>query len=226
MFEKLEFKNEKERKSFEKFKLIKGEYLHKQIYNVLLELHNNEKVTYYELSSYVRFDKNLRDLLYKYLATFEENIKANLCRKYDVNQFKIYKKENYKDLFNDLIENNGKEESNLYFGLKLELFQLLDIYEKKFDVTEIVKKQLESVRMLRNDVMHHSLLLFGNSKNLEETNENIFYLSKQLNALYLLLPKEYRVGFEKDINLLNYDEEHNPKFVMELCLGVMKNGIC
>lgn len=226
MFKKIVFENEKDKQNFDKYIKLKGVYLHKQIYEILLELNFDEKVTYCELSSYIRYDKNLRELLYIYLATFEESIKAKLCRNFDVEKFKIFNRKNYKNLYNDLIINNRKENSNLYFGLQLELFQLLEVYENKFNINDTEKERLKFVRELRNNVMHHSLLLFGNSKSLKETEENIEILSNQLTALYLLLPEDYRSGFEKQINRLNYDENFNKKYLKKLCLGVMKNGIC
>ena len=84
MFEKLTFASPKEEADFEKYKKLKGIYLHKQVYDILLEANGGESVTYYELSSIIRYDKNLRDTLYIYLATAEEYLRALLCEKYDV----------------------------------------------------------------------------------------------------------------------------------------------
>lgn len=84
MFEKLIFKNEYESNEFKKYIQLKGECLHKQIYDILNEA-NNGSVTYYELSSLIRYDKNLRDKLYIYFATAEEYLKAQLTDRYDAN---------------------------------------------------------------------------------------------------------------------------------------------
>lgn len=81
-FEKLVL-TESEQKDFEKYAKIKGVYLHKQVYAVLLS-YNSEQVSYSELSSVIRYDKNLRDKLYIYLATFEKSLRAELFSKYDV----------------------------------------------------------------------------------------------------------------------------------------------
>ena len=51
MFEKLTFASPKEKEDFEKYKKLKGVYLHKQVYDILLEANGGENVTYYELSS-------------------------------------------------------------------------------------------------------------------------------------------------------------------------------
>ena len=83
MFEKLRFKTKREETEFNKYIKLKGEFLYKQIYDILLE--NKEIIWYEEISSYVRYDKNLRDKLYIYFACAEEYLRAMLLDKYDVN---------------------------------------------------------------------------------------------------------------------------------------------
>ena len=82
MFEDLIFANDFEKQTFKKYLPLKGKFLHKQIYDILKEA-NGGQVTYYELSSVLRYDKNLRDTLYIYLATAEEYLKALLLDKFD-----------------------------------------------------------------------------------------------------------------------------------------------
>ena len=74
---------EKESAEFEKYKALKGEYLYKQVSDILFEL-DGKPVSYSDVSSIIRYDKNLRDTLFIYLATFEELLRAELFRKYDV----------------------------------------------------------------------------------------------------------------------------------------------
>ena len=84
IFDKLTFASSKEKADFEKYKKLKGIYLHKQVYDILLEVNGEENVTYYELSSIIRYDKNLRDTLYIYLATIEENLRVLLLDNFDL----------------------------------------------------------------------------------------------------------------------------------------------
>lgn len=221
MFEKLLVEN---KDKFKKYIQLKGLYLHLQIYDILLDLKNGEAVTYYELSSIIRYDKNLRDKLYIYLATLEEKLRADLCTLYDVGSISIYKKS--PKLVKDLIPKSNNEISNLYYGLELDLGNLLDIYEDKKICDDETLKLYENIRQLRNKVMHHNVLLFGNAKTKEEAIANIKDLTKKMQDLYISLPEDFRSGFEKDINYLNYDKD-KPKYITNgLCLGVMKNGIC
>lgn len=221
MFEKLIIDNKEE---FNKYIQLKGLYLHLQIYNILLDLKKGEAVTYYELSSIIKYDKNLRDKLYIYLATFEEKLRADLCTLYDVGSISIYKKSS--KLVKDLIPKSNNEISNLYYGLELDLGNLLDIYKDKKICDDETLKLYDNVRQLRNKVMHHSVLLFENAKTKEDAIANIKDLTKKIQDLYISLPENFRSGFEKDINYLNYYKD-KPKYITNcLCLGVMKNGIC
>ena len=68
MFEKLTFASPREKEDFEKYKKLKGVYLHKQVYDILIEANDGENVTYSELSSIIRYDKN--DIEYHLLKDF------------------------------------------------------------------------------------------------------------------------------------------------------------
>ena len=110
MFEKLTFASTKEKEDFEKYKKLKGVYLHKQVYDILLEANGGENVTYQELSSIIRYDKNLRDTLYIYLATAEEYLRALLCERYDVDEScKLFKGHCFDKLKDKLFEKSEIE---------------------------------------------------------------------------------------------------------------------
>ena len=117
MFEKLTFASPKEKEDFEKYKKLKGVYLHKQVYDVLLEANGGENVTYQELSSIIRYDKNLRDTLYIYLATCEEYLRALLLKSYDVaSDSPKFEQHCYKPLIDALKDKYDFSKSNLYFN--------------------------------------------------------------------------------------------------------------
>lgn len=219
MFEKLIFKNEYESNEFKKYIQLKGECLHKQIYDILNEA-NNGLVTYYELSSLIRYDKNLRDKLYIYFATAEEYLKAQLTDNYDTDiqlpEYIHYKKD-INDLTTNLQERTQLSPSSLYYKLNIDFQALLHICRIK-NITDITENQEQQLNELRNHTMHHSMLLFGQAHNLKEAKDNFKSLEKQLNAFIKLLPKEYRQGFSSDINKLNGRDEQKylNKFYLEL----------
>lgn len=199
MFDKLKFANSE----FEKYKQLKGEYLHKQIYDVLLEI-NKENVLYSDLSSIIRYDKSLRDKLYIYLATLEEFLKAEIFRKYDVdNQDTIYKK--VKFLINNAKAKTNNSESNLYYCFELCLGGIITFIKKKQMYDNDYINCLEKVRELRNKVMHHNLIVFGREKSIDRVMENLCDVKKMIQSLMYCLPDDYKKGFLKSINDLVCD---------------------
>ena len=76
MLEKMIFQSQEEEVDFEKYRQLKGDDLYFQIFRILSE--KTPKVKYVTVRAYIRYDKNLRDMLYIYLATLEEYCKARL----------------------------------------------------------------------------------------------------------------------------------------------------
>lgn len=205
MFNKLSFSNTTD--EFNKYKELKGEYLYKQIYDLLLELNNDSFVNYNDLSSIIRYDKNLRNTLYIYLATFEEWLKALIFKKYDVvDSSKIYKSKNDVEiLIENIIVNNNNINSNLYYCFELDLGSIISFIDRvKMFEKEIIEK-FDRVRKLRNKVMHHNVLICGKSRSLKEFNLNKDLLKTEINLLSEFLPEEYKTGFKKTINDLKCD---------------------
>ena len=73
------------------------------------------------------------------------------------------------------------------------------------------------VKHLRNDVMHHHLLIFGSAHNLKEAKDNFASFERKIDALIALLPTEYVIGFQDSIVKLNgaSPKNHLTKFYLE-----------
>ena len=97
MFEKLTFSSDEDKINFDKYIAIRGKYVFQQVYKFVCNITNDE-CTYLYLSSCIRYDKTLRDTLYKYLATFEEYLRAQIFNKYEITRETL---EAYNDL-NDM----------------------------------------------------------------------------------------------------------------------------
>jgi hypothetical protein len=218
MFEKLTFASPKEEADFEKYKKLKGIYLHKQVYDILLEANGGENVTYYELSSIIRYDKNLRDTLYIYLATVEEQLRVLLLDNFDLkpNTPKFKQRPSTQTLCDALVPKQYLESSELYFKLKADFKVLMETCVAK-KVVSISYDVMSLVKELRNDVMHHHLLIFGGAHNLKEANDNFAAFERKIEALITLLPIEYARGFQNDITKLNgaSHEKYLIKFYLE-----------
>ena len=218
MFEKLTFASSKEQEDFEKYKKLKGVYLHKQVYDILLEANGGEEVIYYELSSIIRYDKNLRDTLYIYLATIEENLRVLLLDNFDLkpNTPKFKQRPSTRTLCEVLVQKQDCEVSELYFKLQTDFKVLMETCAKK-NVVSISDEVMSLVKLLRNDVMHHHLLIFGGAHNLKEAKDNFASFERKIDALITLLPTEYVIGFQDSIVKLNgaSPKKHLTKFYLE-----------
>lgn len=219
MFEKIIFKCEEEKAEFEKYKRLKGIDLYFQIYNLLTG--HRDCVSYYEFSSYIRYDKNLRDKLYIYMATLEEFLRAQLLEKFDVNIEKKRCGHIFNDLNNGLIP-KGNEHSKLYYGFQPDFGDLMHICETK-GIYIIDSNDQKSIKQLRNETMHHALIMFGSIKTEKDLGQHFVVLEKRLNAFSQALPKEYKIGFLSDIIKLNGT---NKKYLNKYYLEVQNGRIC
>ena len=164
MFERLIFADELERVKFEKYLKIRGKFVFKQIYDYLLNF-DKEKVDYTDISSCIRYDKNMRDTLYIYLATFEEYLRTQLFDRYEIKEsFATNGKErnDIKKMAENMYECTDNQSSVLYKMFNLDLGKTISLVTelKMFGTTRI--EEFDSIRILRNKVMHHNLLVLGN----------------------------------------------------------------
>ena len=217
MFDQLTFASPKEKEEFEKYKRLKGVYLHKQVYDILLEA-NGGGVTYHELSSIIRYDKNLRDTLYIYLATIEEQLRVLLLDNFDLKPDtpKFKQRPSTQTLCEALLPKQDHESSELYFKLQTDFKVLMETCVEK-NIVSISDEVMESVKQLRNNVMHHHLLIFGGAHNLKEAKDNFTSFERKVDALITLLPTEYVMGFQDAITKLNGEapKKYLTKFYLE-----------
>lgn len=188
IYKNVDFKNliisDKEKSDFEKYVEIKGVFLHKQIYDILTT-YDSDFITYVELSSVIRYDKNLRNKLYEYLATFEEKLRAELFSKYDVaNQKYIYKgTKGLEKLKKDIQSKPDNSISNLYFCFQLELGSIIDLLKYLEFYTNNILSDLILIKELRNQVMHHNVLVLGQAINKEQAEKNLQELKRKVALL-------------------------------------------
>ena len=222
MFKKIAFQNQEERDDFEKYRQLKGDDLYFQICRILSE--NDNPVNYVTVQSHIRYDKNLRDKLYIYLATLEEYCRAQLLNRFDVREPKKYTMHCYKMMLQNLIPKETAY-STLYYGFQPDFGDLMHICNEK-QVWRISDTDQKSIKQLRNDTMHHALLLFGNSKTISELNDHLTTLEKRLNVFVRALPEEYQQGFLSDIRKLNHNKNHLTTYLSRFYLEVQDGRIC
>ena len=222
MFEKMAFQNEDEKNDFEKYRELKGDDLFFQIYSILS--HNKASVRYVTVRAHIRYDKSLRDKLYIYLATLEEYCRAQLLNSYDVVHPHKYVSHCYKKLAEALVNKNVYEPSTLYYGFQPDFGDLMRICNEK-GVCKIDNSSQKRIKDLRNETMHHALILFGPAKTEQELFEHFDILEKRINSFVQALPPDYRAGFLSDILKLNLNTIHNTKHLSRYCLEVQDGKI-
>lgn len=207
MFEKLAYSNDEEKSEFEKYVKIRGKFVLKQIYDYLL-IFNRDSIKYSDLSTCVRYDKNLRDILYIYLATFEEYLRAKILDKYDVESSYVFsrKEKHYiKKMADSMYESKNKESSALYEKFSLDLGETIMLLEELKMFSSKKNEEFNKIRFLRNLVMHHNLIVLGKVKSLVGVAKNKETVKEGIIALANNLPDDYRQNFLLIINGLRCD---------------------
>lgn len=225
-FKQLYFENEKDEDIFLKYLIFKGTYLHKQIYDILLQY--DQKCYYSELSNIVIYDKGLRNQLFKFLSAAEEKLRSVLFDNYDI-QHKIDNPDTFVVKQKELIKKVNYDNSNLYFASYSKNFTFGKLQEvmKGFDLlSNYDLSDIENVKILRNKVMHHNLITISFHIHKDDVENELKKLELLIESLYRILPHQMKGAFQYSINkcnnVSNMDRKPN---LNKLCLGVMINGI-
>lgn len=225
LFPKLNFRYESERITFYDYIDFKGLFLHKHVYEVYLLY--QETVSYHDVSSYIRYDKGLRNALYRNLSAVEEYYRSRLINNFDINRkLADFKKDIVKN--NELVESNS-ESSNLYnysFCKSFSLDKLLRMLNAVSLLNEIEKEELNRIREFRNKVMHHNLIIISSHVMKNDIENEIKEVEQICKLIYKYLPEPMRNAFEGNINTCNHltNKSRIPNLNI-LCVREMKNGV-
>lgn len=225
LFPRLTFSDKKEKATFYEYLEFKGLFLHKHVYDAFL-LHI-DSVTYHELSTYIQYDKGLRNVLYRNLSAVEEYYRARLINNYDIKdaiQNPIHSSVSQEQL----IESNN-ESSNLYnfsFSKNFNFDRLINLLKSKNLLTKKEEEDLNLIRIFRNKVMHHNLIVIGYHRTKEKIENEIKEIESICRLIYQYLPRPMRNAFEGNINKCNHLTTNNRVPNLEiLCLKEMKHGL-
>ncbi len=154
------FNNEEERERCSKYLDLKGVAYHVVLINHA-GLYQNGTIKYKTVSDIYKYDKRLRNRLYKFLAAFEEQIRGFIANSYNHGLERLKHSEH--------ISGELKNESNIAYELEnLTFGQLLEIVEvlSKRDMKKMFPKSdkylfqnLIAIKELRNAISHHRILL-------------------------------------------------------------------
>lgn len=190
---------------FDNYSLIRGRQQYKIIYECLKRTSSN--ISYEEVKAFVTFDKAIKDIVFKYLGTLEEMIRNDIILRFNFAPDAIIKNEEYhyfKSLPKCVKMNNPSDEiTDFYKKFALNFGDLVS-FIAEYDNDSYDLNELKTVRELRNDVMHHSPLLFDYSFNYigHSTLQKIEVLKK-------LLPKRYQNGLINNLKKANNETRKN-----------------
>ena len=203
LLSQIHFNKDEERKKAEFYLDMKGIAFHKSILNYLCaNCGKTIPVEWSDLSGELRSDKALRDVLYKYLATLEEYVRAYISNKYeddaiqqvfwvddsryDYNKIKT-KLVNGKPLFKTL-------EDVDFATLIKQVKHMPELDRNQLFVNVGSDENLDAVRELRNAVSHHKYLKLCQLKSCTVDGNKSDSLIANIQNLRQLLPIQYHYG--------------------------------
>ena len=157
--DKMNFHSEDEKNRCEIYLDLKGIAYHVVLANYI-GLNRYGKIEYKKVQNLYKYDKRIRNTLYKFLAAFEEGVRAYISNRYNGNADGI--KRLSEIIYNSIQSDSSlsKELENLDFFHLMEIVKNLEIKEKieLFGFVENLDSNLDAVRELRNTISHHRLL--------------------------------------------------------------------
>ena len=196
------FKNEQEKKEAEFYLSVKGVELHRRILDYLGCDFEKSKIEWPKIANVLRTDKALRDVIYIYLATLEEYMRAFISNKYENNiQQSFWIDGSGQRQANKIKANilSGKKLfdilENIDFGCLIQQVKNLPIEDKKQLFGDFYSDtNLDAVKELRNAVSHHKFLARYELKFCSINGVEGCSLIDNIKNLRQLLPERYRYG--------------------------------
>ena len=200
LFSFISFKNEQEKEEAEFYLSVKGVELHRRILDYLGCDFEKSKIEWPKIANVLRADKALRDVIYIYLATLEEYMRAFISNKYgnDLQQNFWINGRGERNWIKDNIE-RGQELfevlENTEFGCLIKQVENLPIEDRtQLFGDSYCKKNLVAVKELRNAVGHHKFLAGYKLKTCSVDGFEGCSLIDNIKNLRQLLPERYRYG--------------------------------
>lgn len=197
------FKNEQEKEEAEFYMAVKGVELHRRILLFLgCTFSEKSKIKWFKIARILKTDKALRDVIYIYLATLEEYMRAFISNKYENNiQQSFWIDGSGQRQANKIKANilSGKKLfevlENTEFGCLIKQVENLPIEDRtQLFGDSYCKKNLVAVKELRNAVSHHKFLSGYKLKTCSVDGFEGCRLIDNIKNLRQLLPKRYRYG--------------------------------
>lgn len=217
LMKKMIFSDEKEMHRCSKYLDLKGVAYHVLLIN-LIGLDRDGEIKYKLISDVYKYDKKIRNRLYKFLSAFEEQIRAFIANSFNHGLSTLQ--------LGNSINKNLKSGSNIAFELEdLDFGQLLQIVEKfsAKDLKRMFPKSdehiidnLKAIKEIRNAISHHRILLLYDEfekcyiDGIEKTD-----LISNIKNLVNLIDQYYRQFLIDAINEATSDKRDSTFFIPE-----------
>lgn len=229
LFPKMDI-DDTEKDTFLNYIRLKGRFLHKQVYDTILL--TDDKAKYSEISRIIRYDKYIRDVLYKYLSALEEQWRAIAFDNFEYESDKTEAIKKEVDLSKVTVKKQFTDSTFYWasYNKSFTLNKLIDVFKANRHTIDlnISDDMYQSIKKLRNIVMHHNLILFSYKTTVEEIDNVIMSLQSKISLLWKLLDNEMKLTFEKAINMGNYkggDFEKQEPNLNRYCLRRFSHGV-
>lgn len=157
--DKMNFHNDEEKQRCDIYLDLKGVAYHVVLANYI-GLNRYGKIEYKKVQNLYKYDKKVRNILYRFLAAFEEGVRAFISNRYnnDFGRINVLSKSLLDSIQDD--SSLSKELENQDFYHLMELAKKLTLKEKSeiFGYIDHLEANLDAVRELRNTISHHRLL--------------------------------------------------------------------
>lgn len=202
LLKKIHFKDEVEQQTANFYLNMKGVAFHKTILDYLCKNENKIiPIDWMDISKELRSDKAIRDILYKYLATLEEYIRAYISNKYEDDCLQKFWIDtglyDYDRIKTQLLKGKTlfKILENVSFGTLIKQVKALPKSDRQDMFGKAgTNENLDAVRELRNAVSHHKFLKTFEFKPCTVDGDKSNSLIFNINNLRQLLPTQYRYG--------------------------------
>lgn len=223
--------NEEQKENYEKYSKIRSKEIYYYISKFLCRYYKKTKVDYEMVNQWLRFDKDIKNVLYRFYAAFEEYFKSIILERltFENNDFVLRNKE-------DKLKPNDEivKVFNLGYEKVFKRKNILSFFKDKnipgFDLPFETKNLIE-INKLRNEIMHLSFILlpiYENRFNLKVLNNHLKKINKQIINLRNNLPDPWKGYLLKELeNCLFYEEKTTKRKIsrnldLELMLDLFK----
>lgn len=186
-----------------------------------LQAWGNNSLRYSQVATTYRYDKRIRNVLYKYISYLEEFYRAKVLDNYFNKESELFSFTQIQKFLNEGLSLNESLEA-LDFKYLIALIKMISkaLDERFIFVTEHQNKNFYALRVLRNAVMHNKFLLLHRGFEIcyvkgVDGNKSASLKANMLNLINFL-PEAVREKCKQDINACKEERNNSGKTKWDL----------